>query len=245
MTLLEFGLLVVAGFFAGLVGFVTGLASLVSYPALLMAGVPPVAANVTNTVAMVAVGVGATTNASSEIAKDGKKLVRLAAISAAGGLAGALLLLFAPEGSFEAVVPFLVAFAAIALLAQPRIRKLAAGGEFPRLYPVSLFFVAIYGGYFGAGAGVIFLALALICTSDSIWRASILKSFFLGIANAVAALVFVFSGDVHWLAALALALGAFAGGYCGPPVVKVIPPTVLRIAVGVLGLGLAVWLYRG
>lgn len=242
MTLLEFGLLVVAGYFAGLVGFVTGMASLVSYPALLVAGVSPVAANVTNTVAMVAVGVGATTKASGEIAKDGKQLVKLAVVSAAGGLVGAVLLLVAPDGSFEAVVPFLVAFAAVALLLQPSIRKLSGNTEFPTLYPISLFFVAVYGGYFGAGAGVIFLALALICTSDSIWRASILKSFFLGIANVIAAVIFAFSGDVHWLAALALALGAFVGGYCGPPVVKVIPPTVLRIAVGILGLGLAGWL---
>jgi uncharacterized membrane protein YfcA len=242
VTLLEFGLLVVAGFFAGLVGFVTGLASLVSYPALLAAGIPPVAANVTNTVALVAAGVGATTNASSEIAKGGRELVRMAVISAAGGLVGAIILLTAPAGSFEVVVPYLVAFAAIALLLQPGIRKLAGGADFPTIYPIALFFVAVYGGYFGAGAGVIFLALALICTSDSIWRASILKSFFLGIANLVAAIIFAFSGDVNWLAALALALGAFVGGYSGPPVVKVIPPKVLRIAVGICGLGLAAWL---
>lgn len=242
MTLLEFGLLVVAGYFAGLVGFVTGLASLVSYPALLAIGIPPVAANVTNTVALVAVGVGATTNASSEIAKDRTVLLRLVGVSAAGGLIGALILLGAPAGSFEAVVPFLVAFAAVAVLMQPQIRKLSGSGEFPVLYPIALFFVAIYGGYFGAGAGVIFLALALICTSDSIWRASILKSFFLGIANLIAAIIFSFSGDVNWLAALALALGAFPGGYSGPPVVKVIPPKVLRIVVGLCGLGLAGWL---
>ncbi|WP_072804680.1 sulfite exporter TauE/SafE family protein [Rhodococcoides yunnanense] len=242
MTLLEFGLLVVAGFFAGLVGFVTGMASLVSYPALLAAGLPPVAANVTNTVAMVAVGVGATTNASSELAKDGKQLVRFAIYSGLGGLIGAAVLLLAPPGSFEVVVPFLVAFAAVALLLQPKLRKMSGHREFPTLYPIALFFVAIYGGYFGAGAGVIFLALALVCTSDSIWRASVLKSFFLGVANLVAAVIFAFSGEVNWLAALALALGAFAGGYCGPPVVKVIPPTVLRIAVGICGLGLAAWL---
>ncbi|SNT04013.1 sulfite exporter TauE/SafE family protein [Rhodococcoides kyotonense] len=242
MTLLEFGLLVVAGFFAGLVGFVTGLASLVSYPALLAVGLPPVAANVTNTVALVAVGVGATANASSELAKDGKQLARYAAYSALGGLVGAVILLWAPEGSFERVVPFLVAFAALALLLQPKLRKLSGHREFPTLYPVALFVVAIYGGYFGAGAGVIFLALALLCTSDSIWRASILKSFFLGVANLVAAVIFAFSGEVNWLAALALAIGAFAGGYSGPPVVKIIPPTILRIAVALCGLGLAAWL---
>ena len=226
MTLLAFGLLVVAGFFAGLVGFVTGLASLVSYPALLAAGLSPVAANVTNTVALVAAGVGATTNASSEIAKDGRQLIRVGIVSAVGGLVGAIVLLTAPAGSFEAVVPFLVAFAAIALLLQPRLRNFAGTRKFPTLYPVALFFVA----------------LALICTSDSIWRASILKSFLLGIANLVAAIFFAFSGDVNWLAALALAIGAFVGGYSGPPVVKVIPPNFLRLAVVFLGLGLAAWL---
>ncbi|MCZ4077122.1 sulfite exporter TauE/SafE family protein [Rhodococcus sp. H36-A4] len=242
MSVLHFGLLIVAGYFAGLVGFVTGMASLVSYPALLAVGLPPVSANVTNTVAMVAVGVGATTNASAELAKDSKQLVRYAVYSAAGGLVGAVVLLVAPAGSFELVVPFLVAFAALALLLQPRIRKLSGNRQFPTLYPFALFLVAIYGGYFGAGAGVIFLALALIATSETIWRASILKSFFLGVANLVAAVIFAFSGQVDWLAALALAIGAFCGGYCGPPVVKLIPPTFLRIAVGILGLGLAAWL---
>lgn len=242
MTVLELGLLVVAGFFAGLIGFVTGLASLVSYPALLAVGLSPVSANVTNTVAMVAVGAGATANASGELAGDGKLLLRYAVYSALGGIVGAALLLLAPEGSFEVVVPFLVALAAIALLLQPQIRKLSGNNEFPVLYPIALFFVAIYGGYFGAGAGVIFLALALICTADSYWRASVLKSFFLGVANLVAAVIFAFSGEVNWWAALALAIGAFAGGWCGPPVVKVISPVILRIGVGILGLGLAIWL---
>ncbi|MBM7280732.1 sulfite exporter TauE/SafE family protein, partial [Gordonia rubripertincta] len=116
MTVLDFGLLVVAGFFAGLIGFVTGLASLVSYPALLAVGLPAVSANVTNTVALVAAGVGATTSSSAELAKDGKQLIRYAVYSALGGTTGAILLLVTPEGSFEVIVPFLVAMAAIALL---------------------------------------------------------------------------------------------------------------------------------
>lgn len=110
------------------------------------------------------------------------------------------------------------------------------------LYPVALAVVSIYGGYFGAGAGVIFLALTLICTSLSMWRATILKSYLLGVANLVAAVVFAVTGHVHWVAAGAMALGALLGGWCGPPVVKVIPPTVLRVTVALAGLGLAGWL---
>ncbi|MEU2005622.1 sulfite exporter TauE/SafE family protein [Rhodococcus sp. NPDC019627] len=243
MPLLDIGLLVVAGFFAGLVGFVTGLASIVSYPALLAAGLPPVTANVTNTVAMVAVGVGALSNSTREVADTGPKLWRWVLASAAGGIVGAAILLGAPEGSFEAVVPFMVAFAALALLLQPRIRAFAGERDLPRTYMLSLFVVAIYGGYFGAGAGVIFLASALILTSETIWRATILKSFLLGIANLVAALSFAVFGPVHWGAAAAMAIGALAGGWCGPPVVKRIPPSILRVVIAVAGFGLAGWLW--
>ena len=87
-----------------------------------------------------------------------------------------------------------------------------------------------------------FLALMLVATSETIWRASLIKSLLTGIANAVAAVGFAFFGPVHWVAALAMAIGAFAGGWCGPPVVRVIPPTALRIAVAIGGLGLAAWL---
>lgn len=242
MTPLVFLLLVVAGFFTGVVGFVTGMASIVSYPALLAVGLSPVTANVTNTVAMVAVGVGSTANSGRELTGRGVSLLWWALYSAVGGLVGALVLLLAPADFFVAVVPFLVAGASIALLAQPKIRKLVGEGDFPTLLPLSIFATAVYGGYFGAGAGVIFLSLILICTAESIWAATILKSFLLGIANLVAAIGFAVFGPVHWAAALALAAGALVGGWCGPPVVKVIPPEVLRVGVGIGGLGLAVWL---
>ena len=101
---------------------------------------------------------------------------------------------------------------------------------------------AAAGGYFGAGAGVVFLALTLICTSEQIWRASILKSYLLGVANLVAAIGFAVFGPVHWVAAAAMAAGAFAGGWCGPPLVRRIPPNLLRVTVALAGFGLAVWL---
>lgn len=243
MTPLVFGLIVVAGFFTGLIGFVTGLASVVSYPALLAAGLAPVSANVTNTVAMVAVGVGSTTKSFSVLVTDRRNLLKYGSCAAAGGLAGAALLLLAPAESFERTVPFLITAASLALFAQPRLRALAGTREFPRLYPLGIFLIAIYGGYFGAGAGVMFLALMLVATSDTIWRASIVKSVLTGIANAVAAVGFAFFGPVNWIAALAMAMGAFAGGWCAPPVVKVIPPTALRIVVAIAGLGLAAWLF--
>ncbi|MGW5289184.1 sulfite exporter TauE/SafE family protein [Rhodococcus pyridinivorans] len=242
MTVLDLALLVVSGFFAGVVGFVTGLASIVSYPALLAVGLPPVAANVTNTVAMVGVGVGALTNSAREVVDTGPRVWWWTLYAALGGVVGAAVLLVAPPDSFEAIVPGFVALAALALLLQPRIRTLAGGRDLPRAFSVAVFVVAVYGGYFGAGAGVVFYALVLICTSEQIWRASILKSYLLGVANLVAAIGFAVFGPVHWGAAAAMAVGAFAGGYCGPPLVRRIPPNLLRVGVALAGFGLAVWL---
>ncbi|OBA30607.1 transporter [Rhodococcus sp. 852002-51564_SCH6189132-a] len=242
MTVLDLALLVVSGFFAGVVGFVTGLASIVSYPALLAVGLPPVAANVTNTVAMVGVGVGALTNSAREVVDTGPRVWWWTLYAALGGVVGAAVLLVAPPDSFEAIVPGFVALAALALLLQPRIRTLAGGRDLPRVFSVAVFVVAVYGGYFGAGAGVVFYALVLICTSEQIWRASILKSYLLGVANLVAAIGFAVFGPVHWGAAAAMAVGAFAGGYCGPPLVRRIPPNLLRVGVALAGFGLAVWL---
>jgi uncharacterized membrane protein YfcA len=242
VTPLVFGFIVLAGFFSGLIGFVTGLASIVSYPALLAAGLAPVSANVTNTVAMVAVGAGSITNSSAALVDDRRQLIKNGICSAAGGLTGAVFLLIAPAESFERVVPFLIAAASLSLFAQPKLRALAGTREFPRVYPVGSYLIGIYGGYFGAGAGVMFLALILIATSETVWRASLLKSVLTGVANAAAAVIFAIVGPVHWVAALAMAIGAFAGGWCGPPVTRIIPPAALRIAVAVAGLGLAVWL---
>jgi uncharacterized protein len=86
----------------------------------------------------------------------------------------------------------------------PKLRVLAGTREFPRIYPIGIYLVAVYGGYFGAGAGVMFLALMLVATCDTIWRASIVKSVLTGIANAVAAAGFAVFGPVNWMAALAM-----------------------------------------
>jgi uncharacterized membrane protein YfcA len=245
MTPADLVLLVGAGFAAGLVGYVTGLASIISYPALLIVGLSPLAANVTNTVAMVAVGVGS-------FAKSGRELIdyvgrrSLAAsggAALAGGVVGAILLLSAPDSVFAVVVPYLVAFASIALLVQPKLRTwITSGADQPVAWLIGVFAVSVYGGYFGAGAGVAFVALALLVTSVPLPKAMIYKSALLGLANAVAAVGFIFIGPVQWPAALAMGAGCLVGGWAGPPVVERLPVTPLRITIGVAGLGLAVWL---
>ncbi|MGU3292377.1 TSUP family transporter [Williamsia sp. M5A3_1d] len=242
MTILTLALLVAAGFGAGLVGYITGLASIVSYPALLLAGLPPLAANVTNTVALVSVGVGSSAQSGSKLLDEPRRLVALGLLAAAGGLAGAILLLRSSPGSFETVVPYLVALASAAVLAQPWLRRMAGHRELPTVFAVGIAIVSVYGGYFGAGAGTIFLALALVTSAHPLWRATLLKSALLGICNLVAAIVFAATGPVHWVAAVAMGVGCLAGGYAGPPVVARLPETPLRITIGILGFALAAWL---
>ena len=242
MTAAAFVMLIVAGFASGLVGYVTGLASIVSYPALLLAGLNPLQANVTNTVALVPVGIGSTAQSGKALLTDKRSLIRLGVLSALGGAIGAVIVLNSPEKSFETVVPYLVVLASLAVLAQPVLRRLAGHREMPRGFEAGIFVVSIYGGYFGAGAGVIFLALSLVLTANPLWRASLLKSALLGISNLVAAVIFSVTGPVHWTAALAMGIGCLAGGWFGPPIVRRLPPTPLRIVIGVAGLGLAVWL---
>lgn len=248
MTVLDVLLLLVAGFAAGVVGYVTGLASIISYPALLAVGLPPITANVTNTVSMVAVGVGSFAKSGRVLlAEDGgKPLARAALIALLGGSVGAAILMVSPDKVFVFVVPYLVASAAIALLAQPRLRaRVGDRADHPAWWLTGVFVVSIYGGYFGAGAGVMFVALAMVLTGLPLWRATLLKSALLGIANAVAAVGFIIFAEVHWGAAAAMGLGCLLGGWAGPPIVAHLPATPLRIAIGLGGLGLAVWLAVG
>ena len=234
-------LLLAAGFAAGIIGTVAGLASLVSYPVLLAVGLPPVAANVTNTVALIGSGLGAAAGSRPELRGAGGTVARLGGVVAAGGAAGAALLLLGPPGSFERVVPFLIGGASVALLLQPRIRSWAArrhGGR--RTVPVLLFAVAIYGGYFGAAAGVMMLALLASTRDEPLVRSNALKNVLLGIANAVAAVGFAAYGPVDWPAAGMMAAGVLAGGWTGPAIGRRLPERALRVTVGVAGLGLAV-----
>lgn len=239
-------LLVLAGLGTGLVGYLTGLASLVSYPALLAAGLPPIAANVTNTVSLVAIGLGSTAKATGVLlAGDRRDLGWQSAVALAGGGGGAVLLLAGGEDAFTVVVPWLILLASVTVLLSPYLRSLAGGRQRPLLYLAALFVICVYGGYFGAGAGVLYLAITLIGTPEGLGRAMVLKSFLLGLSNLVSAVIFVLVAPVSWPAAVALGVGCFAGGVLGPVVQRWLPDTLLRWVVAVAGAALAGWLWVG
>ncbi len=277
--LLDVPILLLAGFGAGVVGSAAGLASLISYPVLLAIGLPPVTANVTNTVALIGSSIGSVFGSRLEL-RGQDDLRRHLPVAMLGGAAGAALLLLGPPGTFQRLVPYLVAGASLLLLTGPRLRKLrgrrtadtrsadtrtadvrsadvrsvdlrSAGqapgptanpGRRPRSVGVrvGLFLTCLYGGYFGAAAGVMILALLLTATGKSLPRANAAKNLLLGVANATAAVGFVVFADVRWAAVIPLGLGCVAGGVVGPAIVRRLPPDLVRIAIGIAGLALAV-----
>lgn len=233
--------MLIAGVLGGLAGSIAGFASVATYPALLAVGLAPVAANVTNTVALVFNGIGSAWGSRPELAGQGRFLARMAPLAAIGGGAGATLLLTTPADAFEKAVPVLLAVASLAIVvprgtAHPaRRRRAVVVAEM-----AAIFAIALYGGYFGAAAGVLFLALLLNAGSDSLAHANAAKNVLLGLANTVAAVLFAVLAPVHWGAMLALGLGGLIGSRLGPIVVRHTPATPLRILIGVAGLVLAV-----
>ncbi len=251
MNAVEFVLLVLAGIGAGLTGSIAGLASLVSYPALLATGLPPVTANITNTVSLVLNSVGSVSASRPELRGQARRLLPLCVAALFGGITGAVLLLLTPSGAFERIVPVMIAGAALAIFVQKPPAELALLGEQhhaahpdrdARWLPLGMFGVAIYGGYFGAAAGVLMLAMLLLGTGEHLPRGNAMKNAVLGIANSVAAVGYILFASVAWSAALPLAVGCLLGSSIGPRIVRRAPQAALRRLIALAGLGLAVHL---
>jgi hypothetical protein len=239
----ELLLLVCAGIGAGLAGSIAGLASLVSYPALLAVGLGPVTANVTNTVGLVFSSLGSTLGSRTELRGQAPHVRALAVAAVCGGIVGAGLLLITPSRTFEQIAPWLIGAASLTILLRPRLQPAAGDGETHTAGPAlvgGVFLVGVYGGYFGAAAGVMLLALLLSLTHDTLARSNALKNAVLGIANATAAVGFCLLAPVEWSAIAPLAVGLFAGARLGPVVVRHSNAAVLRTLIGLAGVGLAV-----
>lgn len=239
-------LLLGAGAVAGIVGSAGGTASLISYPALLAAGIPPLAANVTNAVAFVAAWPGSALGSRPELRGQGPWLLRRAPLAVAGSAAGATLLLFTPTGTFDRVVPFLLAVAALTLLLQPKISAWLArhpASSSRLLLPSGLIAASAYDGYWGAGAGVMTLALLMITTGQHLPRSNALKNMLLGVADVTCCVVFILYWPVDWAAAAPMAAGFLAGSMIGPALTRRIPGHLLRIIAALAGLGLAIHLW--
>jgi uncharacterized membrane protein YfcA len=237
-------LLVGAGTAAGVVSSVISLASLVSYPALLAAGLPAVQANVTNTVALTFSGLGSAAGSRAELRGLGREVLVLAAAAVVGGLAGAAVLLATPPSTFRSVVPLLIFASGVLLLAQPHLARppRAVPGDRPRNNRATLLAVAaisVYVGYFGAGGGIaIFAALNTAGRWDT-HVTNAVKNVLTGFSNGAASVLFVLSGSVAWDAAVPLAAGFFVGGAIGPLIARRLPPGLFRVLAACAAFALA------
>jgi hypothetical protein len=227
------------GVLAGIVSTVASLASVVSYPALLALGLRPVSANVTNTVALMFTAVGAAAGSRPELAGQGRRVLRLGLLTAAGGGAGAALLLLTPARGFELVAPVLIALGSLIILRRP-VPARPADPVPGWLSQAGVFAVAVYVGYFGAAGGVLMLAVLIRLFSQSLARTNALKNVISGLANGVAGVGFAIFGPVQWAAVLPLAIGFLAGGWIGPALVRRLPARGLRVFVGICGLAVAI-----
>jgi uncharacterized protein len=239
-------LLLAAGFIAGFVNAIAGGGTLFSFPALLHAGLPPVVANATNTLALWPGSLGGSWTYRRQLHENRREVWWLVVPSLAGGLAGAVILLNTPERYFEKIVPWLIVLACALLIAQPWVTKLLAIREARHSRPhlaalwVVQFLVALYGGYFGAGIGILMLASLAMFYPEDLQAANALKNLLAVAINGMALLYFIARGAADWRLALFTAAAAIVGGLVGARTAQRLSPKVLRLGTAAYGLLIAV-----
>jgi hypothetical protein len=241
--LAEGAILAASAFAAGLVNAVAGGGTLITFPALLATGVPAVAANATNTVALFPGQLASSVAYRSHIAEERRRALVLAVPSLLGGVLGAVLLLALPERAFELAVPWLILFACVVLGFQTQLKRVVASASHashPAALWIAQLLISIYGGYFGAGIGILMLAAMGILLPSSIQHANALKVLFSLLINAIAAVIFAARGAVFWPEAVLMAAASIAGGFLGARLAQRLPPAGMRgfaIAVGLFAAG--------
>lgn len=277
-------LILLAGIGAGFVGYAVGASSLVSYPALLAFGIPPVLANASNTVGVVGTGIGGVMGARKELKGQAVRSITYVVIGAFGGVAGAFLLLKLDPSVFEFAAPVLILLSSLIIAINPRGRmqakqaaadataqlkhieateatdatdaaKRATAPTAPHRPPEQLVqpmsqdswwvwlgvvAVAIYSGYFGAGAGTLALAMLDAAKIGPFHKINALKTLIGTGANISASVVFIIQGAVDWPAAIMLCIGCFIGGYIAPPITRKIPANIMRAAAVIAGIILTI-----
>jgi uncharacterized membrane protein YfcA len=226
-----------AGFLAGGINSIAGAGSLLTFPALLAVGLPPLPANVSNSIGLVPGSLSGAWGYRTELRGHLGQAARLCTASAVGGLIGAAILLRLPPRVFELVVPALVAASSILVLIQPRLAgRLFGRGENTGAAAAGVFVVAIYGGYFGAAQGIMLLAVMGLFLEAPLVRINGYKTLAAGVANAAGGVVFIILAPVSWSHALVLGVASLAGGRLGAAVGLRAHERPLRVGIAVFGL---------
>ena len=253
---LSFALVFLAAAIGGAINSVAGGGTLVTFPAIVWLGVPPLQANATSAVALWPGSLASMVAYRGELTGARAWLVWFTTPSILGGAVGALLLLYTPADRFEAIVPFLVLGATLLFLLQRTITRALARHALvasdhddqdvlPRPSPwflIAQFGVAVYGGYFGAGIGILMLATLGLMGLTNIHRMNGLKTWGATCINGFAALMFIFSGIVEWHVAIAMAAGGLSGGHFGARLALRVGQVWVRRTVVAVGFGASLWL---
>ncbi|MEA2208726.1 MAG: uncharacterized protein QOF54_1203 [Solirubrobacteraceae bacterium] len=232
-----------AGLAAGTVNTVVGSGTLITFPVLLAFGYAPVTANVANTIGLVPGAASGAIGYRRELVGQRERALRLGSASVVGGVTGAILLLVLPASTFKAIVPAFIALAVVLTVLQPRLnRRLAArAGRRPPhgglLAPVAVYITGVYGGYFGAGQGILLLAIFGVLLPQSLQRSNALKNVLAGTVNGVAGLYFVFAAHVEWAPAAIIAATSMVGAQLGARYGRRLHPDVLRALIVLVGVG--------
>ncbi len=244
MSVFEVVGILLAGIAAGTINTVVGSGTLITFPTLLAFGVPPVTANVSNTVGLVPGSVTGAWGYRRELGGQRSRVLRLASASLIGGVIGAVLLLVLPEGAFEAIVPALILVGVVLVIVGPRLsawvaRRAEERGAADRLFAwwvwPAVLVTGVYGGYFGAAQGVLLMAVLGIGIAESLQRLNGVKNVLAAIVNGIAGLLFIVVADVDWLVVLLIGVGSVIGGLLGASVGRRLPPLALRVTIVVVG----------
>lgn len=242
LTPLQYILVALAALAAGAINALAGGGTLITFPTLTFLGIPAVAANVTNTVALCPGYFGGTLAQKNDLRGQGKRLWLLIPAGAVGGVIGGILLLMTGEKLFRDLVPYLILLASALLAVQDPVRawltaRMAAGkgGGLEGLTWLPVSVASVYGGYFGAGLSVIVLSALGLTLEDTLTRLNALKQAVGFAVNVAAAIFFLFSGQVVWTVALVMAAGALIGGWLGGKLAGTIKPSTLRWTVVTIG----------
>jgi uncharacterized protein len=250
VTWIDLVALLGAGGFAGLINTVVGSGTLITFPTLLALGVPPLTANISNTVGLAPGSLSGAWATGHELSGERRRVLWLGSASLLGGIGGAFLLLWLPSAAFDAIVPVLIGLGCVLVILQPFITKRLAyrrarlgleagprlgGGLGSVLLWLAIALTGVYGGYFGAAQGVLLIAILGIGLAESLARVNAIKNVLATIVNTIAGVVFVIVSEVNWPAAIAIAVGSVLGAQAGGRVARRLPATIYRVIIVAVG----------
>jgi hypothetical protein len=232
----------IAGMAAGTINTIVGSGTLITFPVLLAFGYAPVTANVSNTIGLVPGSVSGAIGYRRELAGQRGRVLRFGTMSVLGGVTGAVLLLVLPASAFKDVVPAFIAIALVLAVVQPALNRRLAGHvasgalRVKLLLPLAIYITGVYGGYFGAGQGIILISILGVTLPQSLHDSNALKNVLAGLVNGVAGVYFIFAAHVEWGPAAIIAVSSIVGAQLGARYGRRLPPDALRALIVIVGL---------